>query len=299
MSESKLARLHRLWLGVPLALALLALAWGMSGSAAADDAGFRMTLNARGDGVTCDEPSEPTECAVPLAGPFTLAVELFDAPEEGYVALSTQIDFHGLTWVPAGVEAENTWPDNGVPVRSPAAPGFRTQVVAHGGLTGTALPLPVSTHEGSVVEITLACTAETDSFEIALVNFDPTINLLGTSIGLPPPPPEGTIVPSKAVGERSLDFMDDGTFTTVPVADVLMINCEEVPPTPTPQPPAQPTATPGATGLPPTGYGGNATGDARLPLLIIGVLVSAAGVLGLSGWRLARSRPNYATRTRR
>lgn len=296
MNVSRQARVGRLWLSLPLALVLLALAWGIPGAARADDTGTRLTLNARGDGVTCDEPSEPTECAVPLAGPFTLAVELFDVPAEGYVALTTQIDFHGLTWVPAATADENTWPDNGLPLRSPEAPGVRTQVVSHGGLTGTALPLPVSTYEGSVVEITLTCVEETASVEIALVNLDLALSPLGASITLPNPPPEGTIMPSKAVGERSLDLAEDGIITTVPVADVLTINCQVVPPTPTPtstpQQPAQPTATAGATGLPPTGYGGDATGDARLPLLIVGVLVSAAGVLGLSGWRLARSRPN-------
>lgn len=291
MSMSRLARLARGWLGVPLALALLALAWGMSGPAEADGPGTRFTLNARGDGVTCDEPSEPTECAVPLASVFTLAVELFDPPDGGYVGLATQVAFPGLTWVPAATADENTWPDNGLPLRSPETPQFNTQVLAHGGLTGTSQPFPVSDHEGSVVEFKLTCTAETESFEIAVINWNESVTPVGASLTLA----DGTIVASKPAGERDLDLSGDGIVSTVPVTDVLEINCQEVPPTPTPttQLVEAPTATAGPTGLPPTGYGDDASAVTDTPLLLlVGMLVFVAGILGLSGWRLARRRVN-------
>jgi len=196
MSGSRQDRLARRWLAIPLALALLALAWGVSSSAQADDTGLRLTLNARGDGVTCDEPSEPTECIVPLAGNFTLAVELFDVPAEGYIAAGTHVAFPGLTWVPAAVADENVWPDNQLPLRSPEAPLFGTHVLAHGGLTAASEPFPVSHYEGSIAEFTLTCSAETDSFEVVLVNFDPGLNPIGSSITRP----DGVTLPSKNVG---------------------------------------------------------------------------------------------------
>jgi hypothetical protein len=259
----------------------------MSSSAHADGTGTRLVLNARGDGVSCDDPAEPTECTVPLAGAFTLAVDLLEPPDDGYITIATTVSFPGLTWTPAATADETVWPDGAFPIRSPEAPGFNTQVLAHGDLTATSPPLPVSHYEGSVVAITLNCTAEDDSFEVALVNYDPAAAPLGSQVTLPDA--DGTIVSGKTVGERDVDLNNEGIPQTVPVTDLLTINCEEVPPTPTPTTGEgeAPTATPV---LPITGFGADQSGAGARSWLIAGVLAAAAGFLTLSGWRVAQRR---------
>lgn len=271
---------RRVSLGLPLGAALIALTWGLGspGPAQAEGTGARLALNAQGAGVSCDEASEPSACVVPLAGPFTLAVELIDPPSDGYVAFQSQVSLGGLVWSPRASADENVWPDNTVPVRAPDPPELNAQVVSHGGLTGTSEPFPVSHHEGNVVEMTLTCSAEEESFEVALINYsDATPNGAAYSLAdlLP--------IASKTVDERELDAVGSGTPTTVSVAGLLEINCEEVPPTPTEGPAT--TATPI---LPTTGYGGGADRRGGESWLIVGLLVSSAAVLGFSGWRFAR-----------
>jgi hypothetical protein len=271
-------------------------AWLVAGSAAVHAVGEpRMALNARGDGVTCDS-AEPQKCTVPLGGNFTLAVEFLEPPAEGYIAVSTQLSLGGLTYLPGSVEAENVWPDNQLPVRAPTPPG---QIVAHGGLTGLTAPFPVSRHEGSIVELTLQCSPDPDTFTADLITLSGD-SPLGASYALP----SQETIPAKESGSIELDLNEDGTPEPVPTADSLDINCEDVPPTPTPGPGdgdgtpsdgAAPTATILPEELPATGAGNgnalNGDGDGVALWLIIGAIsAAAAAILGLLAWRYTQIR---------
>jgi hypothetical protein len=215
-------------------------------------------------------------------------VDFIDPPSGGYVSVSSQVSLGGLAWTPAANADENVWPDNALPVRFPDPADPSAQVLAHGGLTGTSPPFPVSDYEGTVVQFTVSCPTDEDSFELALVNYDPAVSPLGAQYT----DPDLTPVPSKSVGERDIDLTGEGTTTTVPVASVLDINCAVVPtattapvgPTPTGGGGVEPTATVG--GLPSTGTGAGSSSGTPWPVL--GVLTLVAAVLGVAGWQLRR-----------
>lgn len=278
-----LGRLIRL--GLTLAISLVAVSWALNGSgtARADGTGTRLALNASGDGVSCDDSSEPTECVAPVSGSFFIVPEMIDPPAEGYVAVYTQVFLGGLTWVPRAIGDENVWPDNQLPVRAPDPPLYMASVVSHGGLTGVT-EFPPSHYAGPIAEIEVTCSADEESFEVALINYDAAVAPLGSAYSLTP---DSDPTGGKTVGERDVHLYNDDIVVTVPITDVLQISCEEIPPTPTPttEVVAAPTATPS---LPSTGDGGGAgDGDAGM-WVVIGVLLSVAAVIGLSGWRAAR-----------
>lgn len=265
---------------------LVFVAWTATspGSARAAGTGPRLELNASGTGVTCDHPSQPSQCTVPVGAPFKVAVDFLEPPAGGYVAISTQVSFPGLTWTPASSREENVWPDNTLPVRSPDS-AYHVHVVAHGGLTGTSPPFPVSHYAGPVVQFTLTCSAEPGSFEVALVTLDPNVSPLGASYTTP----QDIITPvaSKTVGQRNVDLENTGTTTTsVPVASLLNINCARVAlaTATSTSAPAAATATPG---LPPTGSAGG-TSDGGVAWPLIGGLMAAATLLATAGWQLRR-----------
>ncbi len=87
---------HAIALSIPL-IAIVAVAlvlgWGHASGQSAHADGPRMALNAGGTGVSCDDPSEPTECTVPLAGFFTLSVAAVEPPAGGYIGFQTFIDY--------------------------------------------------------------------------------------------------------------------------------------------------------------------------------------------------------------
>jgi hypothetical protein len=279
LNQVRLGHLSKLGVVLAAAALLVSLAWGFgSGGASAEGTGPRLAMSASGTGVSCDDATEATECTVPLSGAFTLSVNMIDPPSGGYIGLSTQMSLGGLRWTPAATADENTWPDNTLPVRSPDPPVATAQVLSHGGLTGTTPPFETSDYEGPVVQVTLNCSADANTFEVALINFDPAVTPLGTQYTLP----DMTPVASKDDGERDVDLLGDGNIVTVPITSALDINCEEVP---TPTVPAAPVPTATVGGLPSTGTGGSSPSSTPWPVL---GLVAAATVLGAAGWRLRR-----------
>ena len=281
-----------------------------SGSAAqAQEAGPRLALNADGLGVTCDAPSEPTECTVPLGSFFTLSVEVIEAPAAGYINVQSWIDY-GSQFFDASlaedefgpgtcgdamdnsndsfidrldtdcVPAELTYHGTGDPGEEIVWPDiggsdvvFRGETVAaavnHSALTALIPPLPTSTHVGSVVEIVMECSASESTTDVSLLPLDDGL-ARGNGTGFVEP---------------------DGT-TQVPSSDTLTITCAGVAPPqvtdeePTPAP--TPTTPPA---LPPTGAGGavdGSGGNAVLLAVIGGMLAAAAGALAFAAWRRAR-----------
>ena len=67
-----------------------------------------MQLRLSGTGVSCDSVTDPTKCAVPLSGPFTLLVAVTTFPGDpdgagplgpGYISMQTDIDWSNSTVV--------------------------------------------------------------------------------------------------------------------------------------------------------------------------------------------------------
>jgi len=305
--------------GLGLALASIA----TTGAQAGDP---RFALTAGGSSVTCDAPSEPTECTVGLGAAFTLSIDLLDPPAAGYIVLQTLTYLDGLPWTPASVEEENVWPDNQLPLRSPLLPEPGVVGVAHGGLTGLSEPFPVSHYEGSVVELSMSCSTEPDTFHPAIIAHNPAVSPIGTSLNLP----DSSMIPAPTIGTADLDLNEDGFTREVPVSYILAIKCggasapegegvpgfqegnfpDQAPATLTPvggtRPPGQQRTpgegeTPGATAgdetpsTPGPAIGGDNDGDdgGGAPWAIIGVVIGAVAVAGAGGaylWYLRRSR---------
>lgn len=284
--QGGLGRLARLGTFVAAGVLLGALAWSATPGTTEAGGDAIMALNAGGDGVSCDASSAPDECTVPLGGRFTVATELSGPPAEGYIGFQSQIYFGDLTWNAASSDAENVWPDNQLPVRSPAAPQFGTKAVAHGGLTGVTPPFTVSHFAGALAEITLTCSSSPGSHEVLLVALSDT-TALGTSYTLL----DTTAVSPPVIDERELDLDNNGVVEVAPIADILTINCQVPPPTPTAQPQAQPTAT-ATVVLPPTGYGSARGGDSlpRAWLVVGGLFIFAVAALALSSTRFRQRR---------
>ncbi|MCH8995421.1 MAG: hypothetical protein IH959_10750 [Chloroflexi bacterium] len=239
---------------IAVAIGALLPIWVLSSSwpAGADDSGPRMALNVAGEGTSCDAASEPTECVVPLAGQFTLAVEVIGAPDGGYVGIQTQVFYGGLAYQPRNLADEIFWPETALPVRFPAAPTGQEGLVSHGDASSTQPPFPASSHTGNIVEIALSCSAQPRRFTLALLPYGPATRALGA--GFRAAAPDGGIgetVPAKTVGTASLDLDGDTTVEAVGVADGLAISCGDTTQTPadtpTPTQTATDTPTPTAT----------------------------------------------------
>ena len=108
-------------------------------------------------------------CDLQIGSDFTLAVDAFAVPENGYVLMQTFIDYGGdLIYNRVGsAEDEIVWPDSALAVRDDSRPG----IILHGGLTGFLPPLPVSHYEGVLVEISMSCSAEESSTEVRLLPY--------------------------------------------------------------------------------------------------------------------------------
>ena len=106
-------------------------------------------------------------CDLPVESDFTLAVDAFAVPENGYVAVQTFIDYGGdLAYIETGAaDDEVVWPDSGLSLRAQIAPG----TVLHGALSGLLPPLPVSHYRGIVVEIAMSCSTGESSTEVRLL----------------------------------------------------------------------------------------------------------------------------------
>jgi hypothetical protein len=307
--------------GAPLVLIVGALAFGWTSSAHAQAGEMRFSLNAAGASVTCDAPSEPSECEVGLGAAFTLSIDLRDPPAAGYIAMQTQIYLDGMTWTPATTAEESVWPDNNLPLRSPDPPEVGVFAVSYGGLTATTEPFPISHYEGPMVEMHLSCSEEPQTFDPALTAYDVNAATSGSAISLE----DQTTVPSPTNGTAELDLRGVGA-ETVPIADILAIRCggtsappgddipgydpegtiDGAPPEDTPditEPTddgTTPGRTPGGTGGPsadatPT-PGASVNGDddgGGAPWAVIGVVIGAVVVAAAGGayvWYLRRSR---------
>ena len=302
-------------MSIALALAVLFVLDGGSVRAQGQQSSH-LGLNASGTGVSCDAPTDPHQCDVPVGGPFTLAVQMVDPPSAGYVAIQTQLYLDAFTWTPKPIDEENVWPDNRLPVRSPASPGpgTTTTVVEHGGLTAVSSPLPVSRYAGNLVEVQLACPQEPKAADVALLTYTSN-NQLGSSYSLE----DGTAVAPPPVGTAEIQTDVTVPAQPVPVSAILMIKCggQQAPPVePLPGYQAGPgpgqtpgvTSAPGTTGTPSAGgtprtavsttatpggtSAGNSNGGGSSTWIIIVVVVAAVAVLGAGGgyWWYIRHR---------
>ena len=305
-----MVKLHRFRLPV---LAVMLVAFGLaltSGHTAADGPGPRLALNASGTGVSCDAPSEPTECTVPLEGFFTLAAEVIEAPTAGYIAVQSFIDYGSDFYDPSLAEDEfgpgtcgNVLDDSndGFPDRldtdcvpapltyhstgdpgeeivwpdlGPSEVAFRGEtaaaMVSHSGLSGLTPPLTVSTYVGPVVELVMSCSAEESTSDVKMLPID---DPFAAGLGTGFAEPDAAQVPSKP--------------------STLTINCAGVAPQVTDdEPTSAPTATTAPPALPPTGTGGavdGSGGNAVLLAAFVMMLAAAGAGLGFFGWRKARA----------
>ncbi|MCH8066061.1 MAG: hypothetical protein IIC90_09590 [Chloroflexi bacterium] len=116
--------------------------------------------------VVCHSSGDST-CDLPVGSDFTLAVDAFAVPENGYVAVLAAIDYGGdLIYNRVGsADDEIVWPDAVLALRGDLAPG----IITHGALSGILPPLPVSHYEGIFVEISMSCSADESSTEVRLL----------------------------------------------------------------------------------------------------------------------------------
>ncbi|MEX0786923.1 MAG: dockerin type I repeat-containing protein [Dehalococcoidia bacterium] len=170
---------------------------------------MRLAVN---DAISCT-PGDPPQCDVAIGAPFTLTIEVVEAPANGYVQFMTVIILdedltYGTPKPPAAEEI--VWPDREreASLRAQRIEGF----VEHGAITGFGSPLPVSHHVGSIVEVVLNCSeAQTPSNLIDLL------------------PAEVNAIP-ETFGSF---FLEPGEVTPIiPKVSDLEINCVEAP-TPT------------------------------------------------------------------
>lgn len=311
--EPDMTRPHGFKRGFLATVAIMVVTVGLalaSGSAAqAQETGPRLALNVFG-GVTCDAPSEPTECTVPLGSFFTLAVEVIEAPAAGYINVQSWIDYGSQFYDASLAEDEfgpgtcgdgldnsnDTFPDRLDTDCVPAALTYHSTgdqgeeivwpdsdpdvvfrgetaaaAVHHSALTALIPPLPVSTHVGSVVEIVMECSASESTTDVSLLPLDHGL-ARGNGTG----------------------FVEPDGLTQVPSSDTLTITCAGVVPPADEEEQEEPTPTPAPTtapALPPTGTGGaidGSGGNTVLLAMIGGMLAAAAGALAFAAWRRAR-----------
>ncbi len=215
--------------------------------ASAAGGGPEMRLTANGCTANCTFANGET---------FTLAVEIVTAPAGGYTTAQSFIDYGpDLTYDASLLSAadEIVWPDclSSVAVRGETGPTF----VNHGCLTDLFPPLPVSNYVGSIVEISVTCSAAGSTTEIRLLPRDD--------------PDAGTSGATFVAG--------DGTTQVVPIVSNLSVTCGAGEPTPTPTP----TATPGGPEVRLTALGCAAdctfANDEKFTLVVEVVEAPAAG----------------------
>ncbi len=206
------------------------------------DSVVRLSLNVKRPQGLCDDPEKPTKCNIPTASEFGLSVSLNNPPLEGYIAFQSQLFYGGLRYNPTTfVDQEIVWPDSAFSVR--AGPGGEPPtgtegIVAHASMTAGFRPYPVSAHRGNVVQISISCSLQPQSFMLAFLPYADTTNTLGSGLRLPGSGGGfGPIVPAQTVGQQDLDLDLSGTIEPdeerLDAAATLEINCV-APPTPVP-----------------------------------------------------------------
>ena len=307
---------HVVALSIPL-IAIVAVAlvlgWGHASSQSAHADGPRMAFNASGTGVSCDDPSEPTECTVPLAGFFTLSVAAVEPPAAGYIGFQTFIDYgrdfydpdraeddfappicgdavdngndgfidindadcidQPLTYHAVGATEAIIWPDLGSDKIAIQDNEPVGAAVSHGGLTGLLPPLTASTYDGVLVELVMSCSDDESSTEVRLL-------------------PLG----DRVAGTFGTGYSEapDGSTQSAAKTEPLTINCAGEAPADGGD--EEPTATPDddAVALPPTGTSGvfdiesGGGSNAGLWAIIGGLLAAAAAGMVFFGWRHGR-----------
>jgi len=213
-----------------------------------------MQLGATGTGVTCNSPSDPTSCTVPLSGVFNVEVSVTAFPPDpdaggpqaaGYSAMATDVDWcttcspgapasaSPLTYTKLANAIEVPWPQRGnlIVSNSPHI-DFPNTRIQHGDVSTASGSVP-STFKGVIVRLQFTCSAGNSSTPLALVIYDPGTNPGGTTL-------------------------TDVAGNNFPASDTLTINCGSGPvPTATV---AGPTATTGPTNTPgPTSTAGPPT----------------------------------------
>ena len=185
------------------------------------DAEMRLTIK---EGADCDGDT----CTVPRGASFTLAVEMVDIPDEGYVLVQSYIEMGSdLDYKRAEAETEFVWPDcKTSPIRLLLNPNETG--LLHGCLTGLLPPLPPSTYIGNFIELKMNCPDADSTTEVRLLPF--------------------------VIGERTggaLFVLFDGSTGIPKTSNVTVVCGSGQGPTNTPRPPTG-TPPPTDTPVPPT-----------------------------------------------
>lgn len=177
-----------------------------AGSTQAASGGPEMALTVKSSsGVFACEPGK---CEVGLGETFTLAVEVVQAPANGYVLAQTFIQYGpDLTYDKAASAADEVvWPDCDASALARGQPDAGENV-RHGCLTGFFPPVPKSNFTGNIVEIDLNCTVTLSQHLVELLpHGDPVAGMDG-----------------------ALFVEPDGVTQHVPKVNDLTVNCVTFP----------------------------------------------------------------------
>ena len=168
----------------------------------------------------CGARAKPISCDIPTGNSFRLAIVLHSAPPEGYIAFQTHVFLDRLRYDPTALGAhEIVWPDVRLPVRDDDVPGY----VAHGGLSSVTPPFRISSYQGALVELNMACPPASSTHDVSLLAYDLPSNALGSSISVLANPFE--TIPPVTIGRLDLDPFGNGLSGPVLIAHTLEINC--------------------------------------------------------------------------
>ena len=253
--------------GAIMIVLLLALGSRAGGSASASGGGPEMALSVTSGAASCSAGA----CNVRISSSFVLSVDVVTSPAAGYVLFQSFLDFGvfdptasedgngppntcsdgidngdddgfdredddcvtvDLVFKPTNDAADEIiWPElgSGADIRIDIGPGL----LYHGGISGLQAPLPVSTFEGSIVQVLMTCPAAEVTSTITLLPEGDPIALFNGAIFVEPDLTQ--IVPK--VGSLTINCLDLATPTPSATATS----------TPTPTPTPTPTATPDLT----------------------------------------------------
>ena len=149
-------------------LALVAMGPNLGGNgASAATGGPAMALTILEPEGACNEGV----CDLPAGEPFTLAVEIVEAPAQGYILAQSFIDFGPVLTYGPSQEAvdEFAWPDCWPEIAVRDALTERTYT--HGCVTASTPPLPHSFYTGNLIELSMTCSEEDTTSEVRLLPY--------------------------------------------------------------------------------------------------------------------------------